>query len=113
MSIFRSNAEESYYIATTGNSTSSVVSEPNRGVFLGIYGSMVLGLLFLCLFCIELFYAMTIVASKTLHSNMLSSLMTASMYFFDNNSIGEFDDFCFFSVNGVYEINNKNYMDIK
>lgn len=96
MFIFRSNAEESYYIATTGNSTSSVVSEPNRGVFLGIYGSMVLGLLFLCLFCIELFYAMTIVASKTLHSNMLSSLMTASMYFFDNNSIGELDDFCFF-----------------
>jgi len=49
---------------------------------------MVVGLFLLCLFCIELFYTMTIVASRKLYDTMLSSLMRAPMYFFDNNSIG-------------------------
>ena len=88
----RSIAEESYHLAKNirGNSTTTKASRPDRGLFLGIYGGMVLGLIFLCLFCLELFYAMTVTASRTLYDKMLSSLLRAPMYFFDNNSIGEF-----------------------
>lgn len=91
MHVHRSNAEESYYLASNAdvNSTAAKPSTPDRGLFLNIYGSMVVGLILLCLFCIELFYGMTIVASRSLHDSMLSTLMRAPMYFFDNNSIGE------------------------
>ena len=73
----------------TGNSTASAASEPDRGLLLGVYGGFVIGLFLLCLFSTELFYTLTVVASRNLYEKMLSSLLRASMYFFDNNSIGE------------------------
>ena len=88
----RSNAEESYHLAKyqqTENSTTTAASRPDLALYLGIYGGLVVGLFFLSLFSIELYYTLTIVASKTLYDKMLSSLMRAPMYFFDNNSIGE------------------------
>lgn len=90
--VCRSNAEESYYIATkqhNGNSTTTEASRPDLGLYLGIYGGFVVGLFLLCLFSTELFYTLTTVASRNLYDRMLSSLMRAPMYFFDNNSIGE------------------------
>lgn len=88
----RSNAEESYHLATyqqTENSTTTAASRPDLGLYLGIYGGLVVGLFLLSLFSIELYYSLTVVASKNLYDKMLSSLMRAPMYFFDNNSIGE------------------------
>lgn len=67
----------------------TALSRPDLALYLGIYGGLVLGLFFLSLFSIELYYTLTVVASKTLYDKMLSSLMRAPMYFFDNNSIGE------------------------
>lgn len=90
--LHRSNAEESYYVAKNqqhGNSTATEASRPDLGLYLGIYGGFVIGLFLLCLFSTELFYSLTIVASRNLYDKMLSSLMRAPMYFFDNNSIGE------------------------
>lgn len=83
--------EESYHLASNivSNSTAVQPTRADRGVFLGTYGGMVVGLFFLCLLSVELFFVMTIVASRTLHDNMLSTLIRAPMYFFDNNSIGE------------------------
>lgn len=72
-----------------GNSTASAASEPDRGLLLGVYGGFVIGLFLLCLFSTELFYTLTVVASRNLYEKMLSSLLRAPMYFFDNNSIGE------------------------
>ncbi|XP_027046092.1 multidrug resistance-associated protein 4-like isoform X2 [Pocillopora damicornis] len=86
-----SNTEESYFVAImlqTGNSTASAASEPDRGLLLGVYGGFVIGLFLLCLFSTELFYTLTVVASRNLYEKMLSSLLRAPMYFFDNNSIG-------------------------
>ena len=90
--LHRSNAEESYHLAKyqqTENSTTTAASRPDLALYLGIYGGLVVGLFFLSLFSIELYYTLTVVASKTLYDEMLSSLMRAPMYFFDNNSIGE------------------------
>lgn len=90
--LHRSNAEESYHLAKyqeTVNSTTTAASKPDLALYLGIYGGLVVGLFFLSLFSIELYYTLTVVASRTLYDKMLSSLMRAPMYFFDNNSIGE------------------------
>lgn len=88
----RSNAEESYHLTKyqqTENSTTTAASKPDLVLYLGIYGSLVVGLFVLSLFSIELYYTLTVVASKNLYDKMLSSLMRAPMYFFDNNSIGK------------------------
>ena len=88
----RSNAEESYHLAKyqhTENSTLTAASRPDLTLYLGIYGGLVVGLFVISLFSIELYYTLTIVASKNLYDKMLSGLMRAPMYFFDNNSIGE------------------------
>ena len=91
--LHRSNAEESYHLTKVqqnGNSTTTESSgRPDLGLYLGVYGGFVIGLFLLCLFSTELFYSLTIVASRNLYDKMLSSLMRAPMYFFDNNSIGE------------------------
>lgn len=87
--------EESYHLASNvvSNSTAVQPTRAEQGAIesksLGTYGGMVVGLFFLCLLSVELFFVMTIVASRTLHDNMLSTLIRAPMYFFDNNSIGE------------------------
>ncbi|XP_020609632.1 multidrug resistance-associated protein 4-like isoform X3 [Orbicella faveolata] len=86
-----SNAEESYHLAKyqqTENSTTTAASKPDLALYLGIYGGLVVGLFLLSLICIELYYTLTVVASKNLYDKMLTSLMRAPMYFFDNNSIG-------------------------
>lgn len=90
--LLRSNAEESYHLAKyqqTENSTTTAASKPDLALYLGIYGGLVVGLFLLSLICIELYYTLTVVASKNLYDKMLTSLMRAPMYFFDNNSIGE------------------------
>lgn len=90
--LHRSNAEESYSLAKNQqnwNSTTTEASRPDLSLYLGIYGGFVIGLFLLCLFSTELFYTLTIVASRNLYDKMLSSLMRAPMYFFDNNSIGK------------------------
>lgn len=86
-----SNTEESYFVATmlqSSNSTATAVSKPDRSLLLGIYGVLVIGLFLLCLFSTELFYTLTVVASRNLYDKMFNSLLRAPMYFFDNNSIG-------------------------
>lgn len=90
--LLRSNAEESYHLAKyqqTENSTTTAASKPDLALYLGIYGGLVVGLFLLSLICIELYYTLAVVASKNLYDKMLTSLMRAPMYFFDNNSIGE------------------------
>ena len=90
--LHRSNEEESYHLTTyqqPENATTTAASRPDLALYLGIYGGLVAGLFLLSLFSIELYYSLTVVASKNLYDKMLSTLMRAPMYFFDNNSIGE------------------------
>ena len=89
--LHRSNAEESYHLAKyqqTDNSTLTSAPRRDLALYLGTYGGLVGGLFVLSLFSIELYYTLSVVASKTLYDKMLSSLMRAPMYSFDNNSIG-------------------------
>lgn len=89
----RSNAEESYHLTkyqqTENSTTTAAPGPPDLVLYLGVYGGLVVGLFVLSLFAIELYYTLTVVASKNLYDKMLSSLMRAPMYFFDNNSIGK------------------------
>ena len=88
----RCNEEEQYLIAIseTSNSTStSDVQELDRDLYLGIYAVFVICLLFFTLLRTQLFFKLTIVASRMLHLRMFSALLRAPSYFFDTNSIGE------------------------
>lgn len=70
------------------SSNMSMPTRPNRDYYLGVYAALVFGLVVLSIICLELYNVMTIVASRNLHLRMLTSTMRATMYFFDNNSIG-------------------------
>lgn len=77
-------------ISETSNSTStSEVQELDRDLYLGIYAVFVICLLFFTLLRTQLFFKLTIVASRMLHLRMFSALLRAPSYFFDTNSIGE------------------------
>lgn len=77
-------------ISDTSNSTStSEVEELDRDLYLGIYAVFVICLLFFTLLRTQLFFKLTIVASRKLHLRMFSALLRAPSYFFDTNSIGE------------------------
>lgn len=87
----RSNEEEEYLLATldTNNSTgSSEVQELDRDLYLGVYAVFVICLLVFTLLRTQLFFKLTIVASRKLHLRMFSALLRAPSYFFDTNSIG-------------------------
>lgn len=87
----RCNEEEEYLLATldTNNSTSpSEVQELDRDLYLGVYAVFVICLLFFTLLRTQLFFKLTIVASRKLHLRMFSALLRAPSYFFDTNSIG-------------------------
>lgn len=89
----RCNEEEQYLIAisdTSTNSTSTTeVQELDRDLYLGIYAVFVICLLFFTLLRTQLFFKLTIVASRKLHLRMFSALLRAPSFFFDTNSIGE------------------------
>lgn len=85
------NEEEKYLLATfdTHNtSSSSQGQELNRDLYLGIYSVFVICLLFFTLLRTQLFFKLTIVASRKLHEKMFNALLRAPSYFFDTNSIG-------------------------
>lgn len=87
----RCNEEEEYLLATldTNNSTSpSEVQVLDRDLYLGVYAVFVICLLFFTLLRTQLFFKLTIVASRKLHLRMFSALLRAPSYFFDTNSIG-------------------------
>ena len=71
------------------NTSSSQLQELNRDLYLGIYSVFVVCLLFFTLLRTQLFFKLTIVASRKLHQKMFSALLRAPSYFFDTNSIGE------------------------
>lgn len=88
----RCNEEEEYLLATldTNNSTSSSeVQELDRDLYLGVYAVFVICLLLFTLLRTQLFFKLTIVASRKLHLRMFSALLRAPSYFFDTNSIGK------------------------
>lgn len=84
------NEEEEYLtMSDTRNTTNSNQGqEPNRDLYLGIYSVFVVCLLFFTLLRTQLFFKLTIVASRKLHEKMFNALLRAPSYFFDTNSIG-------------------------
>lgn len=74
---------------THNTSSSSQGQELNRDLYLGIYSVFVICLLFFTLLRTQLFFKLTIVASRKLHEKMFNALLRAPSYFFDTNSIGE------------------------
>ena len=85
----RCNEEEKYLLATLRNNSSGEVDELDRSLYLGIYSVFVFGLLFFTMLRTQLFFKLTIVASRNLHMKMFSTLLMAPCYFFDTNSIGK------------------------
>ena len=86
---FRCNKEEKYLIAQPANSTSGEVEKLDRDLYLGVYSILVVCLLFFTLLRTELFFKLTIVASRKLHLRMFTALLRTPSYFFDTNSIGK------------------------
>ncbi|KAJ7360186.1 Multidrug resistance-associated protein 4 [Desmophyllum pertusum] len=84
------NEEEQYLMAISSdnNTTSSDVQQLDRNLYLGIYSVFVVCLLFFTLLRTQLFFKLTILASRKLHLRMFSALLRAPSYFFDTNSIG-------------------------
>ena len=76
-------------ISSDNNTTSSDVQQLDRNLYLGIYSVFVVCLLFFTLLRTQLFFKLTILASRKLHLRMFSALLRAPSYFFDTNSIGE------------------------
>lgn len=89
-SFLRCNEEEKYLIAmqSANESTSANVEPLDRDLYLGIYSIFVVGLVFFTLLRTQLFFKLTIVASRILHMRMFTALLRAPCYFFDTNSIG-------------------------
>ena len=94
----RSNREEVYGIqqkafnkfnASVPNATEPVVEEVERHVFLSIYAALVIGLIVLVITRTELFFTLSIAASRKFHQRMFSCVVRAPSYFFDTNSIGK------------------------
>ena len=70
------------------NATKPVVDEIERDIYLGIYAALVVGLIILTLTRTEMFFGLSIAASRKFHQRMFSCVIRAPSYFFDTNSIG-------------------------
>ena len=86
---YRSNEQEKFLVAKSDNSTSGEVKDLDQDFYLVIYSIFVVGLVFFTLLRTQLFFKLTIAASRILHLRMFSALLRAPSYFFDTNSIGE------------------------
>ena len=95
LSLCRCNREEQYQLqrdAAAQNVTQDLQLEDlNRDMYLGVYATFVVSLLVLTVFRTQLFFRLSIVASRSLHTRMFAALVRAPSFFFDTNSIGNKD----------------------
>lgn len=65
-----------------------VVDKLERDIYLGIYAALVVGLFIFTIARTEMFFGLSVAASRKFHQGMFSCVIRAPSYFFDTNSIG-------------------------